>query len=86
KVIVGEFRNPTSLTTVKFLWLTEIVEVLMIGPDLEGVRSTHQKVTPFREGGHDGEKFTIVNLIIAFRGVKGFREECKRTPYIVLVL
>ncbi|KIK93227.1 hypothetical protein PAXRUDRAFT_145543, partial [Paxillus rubicundulus Ve08.2h10] len=86
EIVVGEFCNPTSLTTIKFLWLTEIVDVLMIGPDLKGVRSAHQKVTQFREGNHDGKKFIIMNFIIAFCGVKRFREECKRMPYIALVL
>ena len=68
KMIVCEFREPTSLSVVKFLRLLEIGKVLMIGPDLKGMCCAHEVMTPLGKGDHDREHFSIINLIIALGG------------------
>jgi len=47
KMIVREFREPMSLSAVKFLRLLEIGKVLMISPDLKGMCCAHEVMTPF---------------------------------------
>ncbi|KIJ08058.1 hypothetical protein PAXINDRAFT_89437, partial [Paxillus involutus ATCC 200175] len=86
EVVISKFSNPTSLATIELLGLTEIAEVQMIGPDLKGMWCTHKEMTPFREGGHDGEKLTVINFIVALGGVKGFGKECDRVPDVILAL
>ncbi|KIJ06942.1 hypothetical protein PAXINDRAFT_91229, partial [Paxillus involutus ATCC 200175] len=61
-------------------------EVLVICPDLERMTCSHEKMTPFSQGSHNGKELAIVDLIVTFGGGKGFREECYRVPNSLLTL
>ena len=40
----------------------------MVGKDLYWERGTVEVVTPGFQGANDGEKFTVINVIVAFGG------------------
>jgi len=86
KMIVCEFREPTSLLAIKFLRLFEISKVLMISPNLEGVCCAHEVMMPFGKGDHDRKHPSIIDLIVALGGSKGFGEVSDWFPYIMLLL
>jgi len=86
KMIVCEFQEPTSLSAIEFLQLLEISKVLMIGPDLKGVCCAHEVMTPFGKGDHDRKYLSIIDLIVALGGSKGFGEISDRFPHVMLSL
>ena len=47
-MIICKFREPMSLLAVEFLRLFEVGEILMISPDLEWERCTHEVLAPLR--------------------------------------
>jgi len=79
-MIIGEFQEPTSLLAIELLWLFEVGEILMVGPDFEWKCCAHEVLAPFRKCDHDHEHLSIINFIITFRQVKCFREVSDQFP------
>ena len=73
EVEVGEVNEPTRLSTVKRLGLSEISKVLMVGEDLHGEGGAVEIVAPGFQGANDGEKFAIIDIVIPFGGGEGLR-------------
>ncbi len=46
EVILCKFRYPSHLSSVQLLWKLEVLEVLMIGPDLHILSGTHKVMAP----------------------------------------
>ena len=74
---------PTCLTPIELLGLSEVRQVAMVGPDLKGVLSTHQILTPVGQSIHDSKEFRIMNLIIPFGGGESFRTICNQIPFAI---
>ena len=52
EIVLGEFGNPSSLSVVELMRLSEI-EVEMIGEDGDGVWRSLEVTPPFSESVHD---------------------------------
>ena len=83
EVEVGEVNEPTRLSTVKRLGLSEISKVLMVGKDLYRERGTVEVVTPRLQGANNGEKFAIIDIIVTLGGGEGLGEVGTRMPIAV---
>jgi hypothetical protein len=86
KMIICEFREPSSLSAIEFLQLFEISKVLMIGPDLKGMCCTHEVMAPLGECDHDCKHLSIIDLVVALGGSEGFGEVGDWSPHIMLPL
>ena len=51
--------------------LAEIGEVFVVGEDLHREGGAMEVVVPRFQGADDGEKFTIIDIIVAFGGGEG---------------
>ncbi len=67
--------DPSSLSSVYLLGLSEVLEILVICPDLEVLVCAHEVVPPLFEREHDREEFLVINLIVTFSNREGFRQE-----------
>jgi hypothetical protein len=54
KVVLLEFCEPASLVVVNFLWLAEILEILVICPYFKRFCSANKVVSPFFKSEHYG--------------------------------
>ncbi len=66
KMVFCQLGDPSSLSSIYFLRFLEILEVLMICPNLEVLECPHEIVPPLFEGEHDGKEFFVVDLIVTF--------------------
>ena len=55
EVILSQLGDPSCLSSVELLGFSEVLEVLMICPDFYLLCRTHQVMSPFGQGEHDGE-------------------------------
>ena len=59
------------MSTVKRLGLSEISKVLVVGEDLHREGRAVEIVAPGLQGANDGEKFTIIDIVISFSRGEG---------------
>ena len=67
-------EGPSSLLMRKFTRVLEIGEILVVGEDRDGVRSSLQVLLPFDESEDDGEELSIIYVVVAFCGGEGLGE------------
>lgn len=72
EMIFCEFSDPASLVSVQLLWLSEILEVLMIYPDLRVLSSSHKVVSPLVKRKHDCEQLLVIDLVVLLCDCKCF--------------
>ena len=83
QVEVREIKEPSSLMTVQALGGTEEGKVFMIGENLDREGRTMEVMTPSFEGTNNCEKFTIINIIVAFCQRKRLRQIGARVPFSI---
>src|ERR1700722_7579650 len=83
KVKLLKLGQPTSLTAVELLRLFEVLEIGVIGKDLEGMLRRYQVLAEFLQRNHDSQEFTVINCIIPLSLREGFGEEGDRSPYTI---
>ena len=66
EVKVCEVEQPSCLSTVKILCLTEVRQVLVICENLYRERGPVEIVSPGLQGTDDGEEFSVVDVVVAF--------------------
>ena len=66
EVKIGKVEQPSRLTTIEVLYLTEVRQVLVICEDLNGERGTVEVMSPRLQGMDDGKELPVVDVIIAF--------------------
>jgi hypothetical protein len=54
EIVEGKLSNPLGLSTIGLLGLSEVIEILMIGENLNNMLGRHQVVSPLCEGEDDG--------------------------------
>src|SRR5882762_862677 len=86
KMILSKFSEPAGLSTIDFLWLSEVLKVLMIGPYFEYFICANKIVPPFFQSKHNRKHLFVVNLVIALCFCERFRKVCDGVPFIVLEL
>jgi hypothetical protein len=60
----GQVERPLCLPPVKVLRLPEVLEVLMVSPDLDQMLRTFEEVSPLLEGSDDCQHLLVVDLVI----------------------
>ncbi len=66
EMIFCQLDDPSGLSSVYFLGLSEILEVLVIHPNFKVLVCSHEVVSPFFESEHDHEEFFVIDLIVTF--------------------
>jgi len=61
----------------------EVLQVLVVCPDLALMFRTFDKVPPLLEGADDCQHLLVVDLIVPFDGGQGFGEEGDQVPLFV---
>ena len=86
EVETREVFLPTCLTAAKLLRVFEVREVLVIRQDSERMGSAFEIVMPFLEGADDGEKLTVINIVVAFCIVERAGHESNWMPIAIGIL
>ncbi|EIW57200.1 uncharacterized protein TRAVEDRAFT_126041, partial [Trametes versicolor FP-101664 SS1] len=63
-----------------------VFKVAVIGDDLEGFGQPLEEVPPVLQSSHDGQQFSVVDLVVSLCLRHGFRPECDWVPESVLEL
>ncbi len=63
-------KSPTSLTGVKSLSGTDVLQILMIRPDNEWHAGSLEPVSPLTKSQTDRQKFSVTDVVIVLRGRK----------------
>src|ERR1700675_2580254 len=66
EVEAGQVERPSGLAAVEFLGGPEVLEVLMVRPDLKWLARAFQVVSPLFQGSDDREHFHVMDLVVAF--------------------
>jgi len=80
---VGEVEGPSGLPPVQLLGCHDILQVLVVRPDLALMFCTLDKVLPLLEGSDDCQHLLVVDLIVPFDGRQGLGEEGDQVPLFV---
>ena len=75
-VIVCEARDVAGDTAINVLGVSVVFEVFVVGVNGDGSWGTHQEVSPMVKAPHEGEKFAVVDVVVAF----GIRESLRVEP------
>ena len=70
-------EGPASLSTREFTRVLEIGQILVVGEDRDGVRSSLQVLLPFDESEDDGEELSIIYVVVAFCRGEGLGKEAQ---------
>jgi hypothetical protein len=60
--------DPVGLSTSNFLWLAEILEVLVVGANLNGLCCAKKEGSTTFKPEQDSGKFLIVSVVVLFSG------------------
>ena len=66
QVKVSQVEEPSSLTSVQFLGLAEVCQVLVVGEHLHWKGGTVEIVSPRLQGSDNSKKLLIVDIIVLF--------------------
>jgi hypothetical protein len=67
-VEILEIFDPAGLSTSNLLWLAEVLEVLVVGSDLNWLRGTKEEGSSTLEPKQDGCEFLVVGVVVLFGG------------------
>jgi hypothetical protein len=71
EVILGKKESPAVLAAGGLLFCSEVLEVIMVGPNFKDVRVAFEVVAEGFKGFDDGKEFFIVDVIIKLGRVEG---------------
>jgi len=80
EVEAGQVKGPLGLPPVQLLGRHEVLQVLMVRPDLALIFRALNEVPPLLEGSDDRQHLLVVDLIVLLDGGQGLGEEGNRVP------
>ena len=83
EVEAGEVERPSGLPLVQLLGRHEVLQVLMVRPDLALMFHALDEVLPLLEGSDDRQHLLVVDLIVPLDRGQGLGEEGDRVPLFV---
>ena len=83
EVKVGEVERPSGLPLVQLLGCHEVLQILVICPDLALVFHAFDKVLPFLESSDDHQHLLVVDLVVPLNGGEGLGEESDWVPLFI---
>ena len=69
--------------SIELLCDAEVLQILVISPDLDRVSGAFEVMMPFFETTDDREHLRVVDLIVAFDRGEALGEECDRMPFVI---
>ena len=75
-VKILEKEGPASLVTRELARILEVGQVLMVGEDGDRMWGALQVLFPFAQSKDDGEKLSIIDVIVSFCCREGLGEVC----------
>ena len=72
-----------GLTTVEFLGRHEVLQVLVVHPDLHWVSGSFQEMPLLFQHTDDGEHLFVVDLVVPFHWRQGFAVEGHWVPFLL---
>ena len=75
-VKILEKEEPASLAMRELARILEVRQVLMVSEDGDRMWGVLQVLFPFAQGKDDGEKLSIIDIIVSFCCREGFGEVC----------
>ena len=81
-----QVKQPPGLLVIQIVRLVEVGQVLVISKDLDCGGGTEKVVVPGIQCSHDGEQFSVVDVIVALSGAKCLGQIGTRTPFVINVL
>ena len=85
KVEVRKFFHPTSLSRGKDLFVFEIIEVIVIGEDNDGILGSDQPMSLRFERTNDCEELAVVSVVTCFGIGESFGVTSDRTLFSIFV-
>ena len=88
EVVLGHPRDVARYSGANGLGVSVEREIVVIGPDHDPMFCSQQQVPPMRKRADDRQEFSIVYVIIAFRGIQGLGVVSYRlefTPIVPLI-
>ncbi len=79
-----EVERPPGLSSIELFCCHEVLEVLVVCPQLELVFNAFNEVSPLLQGSNNGEHLLVVDLIVAFDRRQGLRHEGDWVPFSVI--
>src|ERR1700710_1500970 len=76
----GQVQRPPRLPLVEVLRLPGVLQVLVVGPDLDWVLRALEEMSPFPERPDDHEHLLVVGLVVTLDRAQAFGEERDRVP------
>jgi len=83
EVEAGEVERPSGLPPIQLLSCHEVLQVLVVHPDLALMFRALDKVLPLLEGSDDRQHLLVVDLIVPLDGGQGLGEERDWVPLFV---
>jgi len=80
---VGEVERPSGLPLIQLLGHHEVLQVLVIRPDLALVFSAFDEVLPLLESSDDRQHLLVVDLVVLLNGEEGLGEESDQVPLFI---
>src|SRR6202795_4090808 len=84
EVEAGQVERPSGLVAVEFLGGLEVLQVLMVRPDLERLAGPFQVVSPLFQCSDDCQHFHVMDLVVAFDRGQAFGLKSNRMVLSVL--
>ena len=78
----GEEEGPVGLSPGEFLFLGKVDQITVVSPDLEGLWAAFQVMAKNFQGMDDSQEFLIVNFVVSFCWLKGFKMVGNQMPTI----
>jgi len=78
EIEAGEVEGPSGLPPVQLLGRHEVLQILVVRPDLALMFRAFDKVPPLLEGSDDCQHLLVVDLVVPFDRGQGLGEEGDR--------
>src|SRR3978361_421891 len=79
----GQVQRPPRLPSVEVLRLPEVLQVLVVGPDLDWVLRALEEMSPFLKRLDDREHLLVVDLVVTLDRAQALGEERGRVPLAI---
>src|ERR1700743_3643012 len=79
----GEVERPPGLPPVEMLGLPEVLQILVVGPDLHWVLRSLKEMPPLLKRSDNGEHLLVVDLVVPLGVVEALGEKGHWVPFLV---
>ena len=81
----GKVQRPLSLPPVQLLGCTEVLEVLVVHPNLKLAWGTFKVVLPLFQHADDCQHLLVVDFVVPLDGAEAFGEEGNWMPFSAIL-